>query len=111
MQAVGLRLEENGTVLALRGDGCASGTKWNCVPGNVLKRLNTAAKVSKQKQSVARAISVHRDPPSHDCVETFCVLVPLLGAPLISVFVPQRLVYLGYLTISRLSFKTFYSPT
>ena len=47
MQAVGLRLEENGTVLALREDGCASGAKWNCVPENVLQRLDSAAKVSR----------------------------------------------------------------
>lgn len=77
MQAVGLRLEENGTVLALREDGCSSGTKWNCVPGNVLKRLNTAAKASRQIQRVAWAISVHRDRPLHGYVRTFGVSIDL----------------------------------
>lgn len=51
MQAIGLRLEENGTVLALWG-GTGSGQtapqvvgKWDRVPDNILQRLDTAAKV------------------------------------------------------------------
>lgn len=45
MQALGLRLEENGTVLALREDGHAAGVKWDRVPESVLRRLDAAAKV------------------------------------------------------------------
>lgn len=46
MQAVGLRLEENGAVLALGEDGQSPGTKWDQVPESVLQRLDTAANVS-----------------------------------------------------------------
>ncbi len=54
MQAIGLRLEENGTVLALRevveeeGGGVKAvggGGKWDRVPQSTLRRLDTAAKV------------------------------------------------------------------
>lgn len=51
MQAIGLRLEENGTVLALRGveeggeKAPHAGGKWERVPDSVLRRLDTAAKV------------------------------------------------------------------
>lgn len=52
MQAIGLRLEENGTVLALREveedqekGAPQAGGKWERVPDGVLRRLDTAAKV------------------------------------------------------------------
>lgn len=45
MQALGLRLEENGRVLALREDGCTTGKKWERVPESVLRRLDIGAKV------------------------------------------------------------------
>lgn len=51
MQAIGLRLEENGTVLALREveqdpeKAPRAGGKWERVPDGVLRRLDTAAKV------------------------------------------------------------------
>lgn len=51
MQAIGLRLEENGTVLALwEGAGAGQsvpqvGGKWDRVPDSILQRLDTAAKV------------------------------------------------------------------
>lgn len=45
MQALGLRLEENGTVLALRGKGESAGTQWETVPHDVLQSLDAAAKV------------------------------------------------------------------
>lgn len=48
MQAVGLRLEENGAVLALGEDGQAPGAKWDQVPASVLQRLDTAANVSRR---------------------------------------------------------------
>lgn len=53
MQAIGLRLEENGTVLALRevdeeGEEKAlgAGCQWDRVPQSTLRRLDTAAKVT-----------------------------------------------------------------
>lgn len=56
MQAIGLKLEENGTVLALgegggEGEGrpaaaLRAGGKWERVPETVLRRLDTAAKVN-----------------------------------------------------------------
>lgn len=49
MQAVGLKLEENGSVLALREDGDAPGAKWDRVPESVLRRLDAAAKVDVQQ--------------------------------------------------------------
>lgn len=45
MQALGLRLEENGAVLALREDGDSSGVKWDHVSASVLQTLDAAAKV------------------------------------------------------------------
>lgn len=45
MQAIGLSLEENGTVLALREEGHTPGAKWDVVPASILGRLDTAAKV------------------------------------------------------------------
>lgn len=45
MQALGMRLEENGTVLALREGGDTSGVKWDRVPAGVLQSLDVAAKV------------------------------------------------------------------
>ncbi|CAM9744831.1 unnamed protein product [Scytosiphon promiscuus] len=48
MQAIGLRLEENGTVLALWEDTRSGQTippgKWDRVPDSILQRLDTAAK-------------------------------------------------------------------
>lgn len=47
MQAIGLKLEENGTVLALRDDEHhALGAKWDRVPQSVLQKLESASKVS-----------------------------------------------------------------
>lgn len=51
MQAIGLRLEENGTVLALREveegreQAPRAGGKWERVPDSALRNLDTAAKV------------------------------------------------------------------
>lgn len=46
MQAIGLKLEENGTVLALREDGHhTQSPKWDRVPQSVLKNLESASKV------------------------------------------------------------------
>ncbi|CAM9466188.1 unnamed protein product [Ectocarpus fasciculatus] len=47
MQAIGLRLEENGTVLALRkeqDEAGRAGGKWDRVPESVLQRLDASAK-------------------------------------------------------------------
>lgn len=59
MQAIGLRLEENGTVLALREvveedaggvRAVGGGGKWDRVPQSTLRRLDTAAKVMPSPQ-------------------------------------------------------------
>lgn len=50
MQAIGLRLEENGTVLALRKEQDETGRtggKWDRVPESVLRRLDASAKVKR----------------------------------------------------------------
>lgn len=63
MQAIGLRLEENGTVLALREVGedgekaPQAGGKWERVPDSVLRRLDNAAKVKYWWPAVLTAVS------------------------------------------------------
>lgn len=45
MLALGLRLEENGTVLALREEGHEAGRRWERVPESVLRKLDAGKKV------------------------------------------------------------------
>lgn len=54
MQALGMRLEENGAALALRGGEDEPGTKWERVPESVLRKLDAGSRVRSDRGGLRR---------------------------------------------------------